>query len=164
MTQENVKNFMLSRGFKIALTIIGCLVVGLLIFQAGILVGYHRALFAHRGANSYIGVFENPGHGPFPEMSAAYPNTFGAIGKIVTISLPTIMVEDGNNTEKMIMTSPDTAVREFRQALSLSDLKVNDSVVIVGSPNDQGAIQAQLIRVMPATPASPSIGTTTLHY
>ncbi len=81
------------------------------------------------------------------------------LGKIISINLPDIMLENNDKTEKNILTDDDTSVRRFRERISVSDLKVGDLVVVIGSPDDKGQIQARLIRLIP-TPAA-ALSTTT---
>ncbi len=37
--------------------------------------------------------------------------------------------------------------------IKASDLKVDDSIMVIGSPNDKSEIEARLIRVLPPPPA-----------
>ena len=53
----------------------------------------------------------------------------------------------GRDAEKTIIVNGKTVIRKFRDALKSADLKVNDSVVVVGDPNEEGQIEAKLIRV-----------------
>ena len=73
----------------------------------------------------------------------------GTIGKIIKIELPTLVIEDKDNVEKIITISDNTLVRRFREELNPEDLKVNDSIVVIGSPSDTSEIQAGLIRILP---------------
>ena len=41
-----------------------------------------------------------------------------------------------------------------RKNIKLSDLKIGESVVVIGDPNNKGQIQAELIRVVPTPPSS----------
>ena len=49
--------------------------------------------------------------------------------------------------EKAIIVSDKTKIINLRDVIKTSDLKIDDQVVIVGSPNDQGQIEAKLIRI-----------------
>ena len=62
-----------------------------------------------------------------------------------------------DNVEKSVLITDDTEIREFRNLIKPEDLKVNDLVIVIGSPNNTGEIQAKLIRLMPAN----MMGTTT---
>ena len=59
---------------------------------------------------------------------------------------------DGDNTEKTILVSDKTTIIYQRKNIKLSDLKVDDNIVVVGEPNNSGQITAELIRVMSNPP------------
>ncbi len=73
----------------------------------------------------------------------------GAFGSIIKISSSTIAMQSPDNTEKIVLVSPDTAIKRFRDVIQLGDLKEKDEIVVFGSPNDSGEIEAKLIRVAP---------------
>jgi len=78
------------------------------------------------------------------------PGGHGAVGRIIKVSLPTMVVSGPDNLEKVVMIKDDTIVRQFRSDLKPGDLKIDQNVVVVGSPNEDGQIEAKLIRLMPA--------------
>jgi hypothetical protein len=80
---------------------------------------------------------------------ADFTESHGAAGKIIKISLPTITVATPDNFEKTIYISSSTLIREFKEIIASSSLKVDDIVVAIGVPKENGQIQAKLIRVMP---------------
>ncbi|MEI6478931.1 MAG: hypothetical protein WCO18_01420, partial [bacterium] len=128
----------------------------LFIFQTGILVGYKKAFFScHVGENYYNGFEEKGGDEPFlpnldPEKNL--PNANGAIGSIIKISLPSIIVADKDGVEKNIDVTDDTIYRQSKKDILSTDLKIGDFVVIIGSPEDNGNIAAKLIRILPPPP------------
>jgi len=144
---ELVKIFESKTTFKI-LCGIGIVLVALLIFYAGVNVGFHKASFGRAWGENYE---RNFGFGPDHPLLGAdnFPNANGAIGKIIKIELPTIIVQDKNNTEKVILLSSDTHIEKMANAIDSSELSVNDFIVVIGSPNDQGQVEAKFIRVMP---------------
>ena len=71
-------------------------------------------------------------------------------GKIIKIELPTIIVMDKDNTEKVVLIKDDTKIQNKKQDIKNLDLKVDDFIVVIGSPDDQGQIEAKFIRLMPA--------------
>ena len=127
---------------------IGTLIVALLIFSAGVNVGFRKASFGHAWGENYE---RNFGFSPNRPMLGGedFPNANGAIGKIIKIELPTIIVQDKDNTEKVILLKDDTKIEEMRKPITTNDLKLDDFVVIIGAPNVQGQIEAKFIRVMP---------------
>jgi len=129
---------------------IGTLIVALLIFHAGVSVGYHKATFSYRLGDNYHRAF---GGSRKQQFMGTHKEDFrgghGTIGKIIKIELPTLVIEDKDNVEKIITISDNTLVRRFREELNPEDLKVNDSIVVIGSPSDTSEIQAGLIRILP---------------
>ena len=149
----DIKKTFQSKPFATVLVLIGILIIGLLIFQAGIFVGYHKAGYSFRLGQDYYRTFGQE-RGAFPENMPGYgfPNPNGAVGKIIKISLPTLIIDDQTGVEKVALITNDTLIRQFRNMLSAKDLKVNDFVVIIGSPNSQNQIEARLIRLIPPPP------------
>jgi len=135
---------------------IGIIVVLVLVFSAGISVGFHKASFGRAWGENYernFGMMRdggfNPARGSMMDQNF-YPNAHGTIGKIINITSPTIIVADRDNTEKVVLINNDTKIQKMRTNITSADLVVDDFVVVIGSPNDQGQIVAKFIRVMPA--------------
>jgi|SRR3989344_4521504 len=132
---------------------IGIAVIALVIFQAGVFVGYHKAAFSYRWGDNYYRTFGEPQKRfgrEFPR--GGFSDAHGATGKIIKIDLPTFVVQGQDNIEKIVVIKNDTAIRRSRNAAQQTDLKIDDFVVVIGSPNDQGQIEAKLIRLMPPPP------------
>lgn len=129
-----------SKLFTRILCIIGIVIVALLIFQTGVFVGYHKAAFSYRWGQEYYHTFG--GH--------RFPSSHGAIGKIIKVDLPTFIMEGPDKTEQVVLTTDTTIVRRFRDVIKPSDLKPDDYVVVIGSPNDKSQIEARFIRLVPA--------------
>ena len=128
---------------------VGIVVVLGLIFSAGVSVGFHRASFGKAWGDNYERNFGmRPNRPDF--MGDNFPNAHGAIGKIIKMELPTIIVQDKDNTEKVILIKDDTQVEKMKDKIQASDLKMDDFIVVIGSPNDKGQIEAKFIRLMPA--------------
>lgn len=146
--KESVKKVLESRVVIKVLYGIGIVLVAMLIFYAGITVGFHKASFGHAWGENYernFGMMQNrPMFG-----QDNFPNANGAIGKIIKITLPTIIVQDRDNIEKVILIKSDTQIQKLRENITTNDLKVDDSIVVIGTPNEQGQIEAKFIRIMP---------------
>ncbi len=152
------------------------------IFQAGIFVGYHKAMFYKSAGYNYYkqGKFDdkkmgdnmsnkngermsnfnrpdeqNPKNqfGKFM-MEMDVPGGHGAVGKIVSINLPNIIIASPDNIEKTVTVSNDTLIREFRETIKSEQLKIGDIVAVIGeiSASDDGLIKAKLIRILPPIP------------
>ena len=144
------KSIFESKKFKTAICIIAALIVFLLIFQAGIIVGFKKASFSYQWGENYYRNFAGPRKGLAgdfrgKEMMAPH-GVFGIILKKENFSL---VVKDIDNTEKLILINEDTIINRFRDNISQDDLKVNDKITVIGSPDNSGQIEARLIRVMP---------------
>lgn len=135
----------------------GTLVGALVIFQAGIFVGYHKASFSYRSGDNFHMMFGSPerrtGIEPgrmmgFPE--GEFTSAYGANGTIIKIDLPTIIIAGADNVEKIIVVNDKTILRHYRNDIGNKDLKVGDSIIVIGSPNASSTqIEAKLIRVLP---------------
>lgn len=160
--KECCKIFFKSKTFKMIMILIGALVVILLALQIGMRIGFRKAGFSFRGGENYYRAFGDRSKNYFGMgmMRDDFPIAHGATGKIMQINLPTFVIEDQDHTEKIILTQDSTIIRQFREDLKLTDLKVDDLVTIIGSPNDSGQIEARLIRVMPGPSILPGQGST----
>ncbi|MDD5547471.1 MAG: hypothetical protein PHN74_01020 [Candidatus Pacebacteria bacterium] len=144
-----------SKFFRGAIFGIGVFIVGLLIFQAGMFVGYHRAGFSYKLGDNYHRTFGEPNQ-PFgnvpPFMNVPFEklsNAHGVIGKIIKIDLPTMVVEGEDKVEKVILIKDDTIINQFRETVKPADLKIDSNITVIGSPNQDSQIEAKLIRIMP---------------
>ena len=148
---EEIKNTLRSKGFSKILLIVGGLIVVLIIFQAGVVVGFHKAAFSNRWGDSYGEIFVGRRGGMMGTMGygVGYYTSHGATGKIVKIELPNIIILGPDNIEKVVVTSDTTQIVSFQSKIKSTDLKVGDFVVAIGYPNTNSQIQANLIRVMP---------------
>jgi|SRR3989338_358860 len=147
---KDLKEFAQSKSFRGILVGIGVAIIALLIFQAGMFVGYRKAAFAYRFGDNYYRAFDHRGSKAFRE---SFPGKFmdvnGAAGTIVSIDLPTFVVVGPDEVEKVILIGDKTRIRHFDQEVEPSNLKVDDFTVILGSPNESSQIEAKLIRVLP---------------
>ncbi len=148
---EKIVNFFESRVLVGIFYGVGIIIILGLIFSAGVSVGFHRASFGRAWGENYernFGMLPSPG---FNNLSGPnFPNAHGAVGKIIKITIPSIIVADKDNTEKVILLSSDTKIQKIRTPANQTDLAINDFVVVIGSPNPQGQIEAKFIRIMPA--------------
>ncbi len=149
-----MKQLFQSKIFKIVLWGIGIVIVLLLTFRAGEFIGSNKAEFSYRWGENYYRRFAGPKEGfPGNMMGRDFLMGHGTKGYIIKISSTTLTIKDQDGTEKEILISDKTAVRSFRNEISASDLKIDDQVAIIGSPNNAGQIEARLIRVLPPMPS-----------
>lgn len=137
-----------SRKFKIAVCIIASLILLMWVFKAGEFVGYRKASFSYRWAENYHRNFGGPKGGFFQDFDGQdFTNSHGVFGSILKIDGDTLIVKSQDNAEKTIILSAGTTIEIHMQDIKPADLKIDDRIAIIGSPNDQGQIEAKLIRV-----------------
>lgn len=145
-----------SKKIKMALVIIGLLIALLLVFQAGMAIGFRKANFSfkwgenyHRNFGGPRGGFMMPLMGDF--MGRDFINSHGVFGSIIKIDGSTVVIKGTKDMEKIILLKNDTAIMRLREEIKPADLKIDDQIVVIGSPSESGQIGAKLIRVMPAS-------------
>lgn len=127
-----------------------------IVFRIGVFVGQERANFSFEWAKEYHRNFGGPSGGFLGQIPGRdFTNGNGLFGQIIKIDFSsdgnqaTITIKGSDNIEKIVLAGQDTTIRTQRQNVKLSDLKIDDTVVIIGNPNNSGQIQAELIRIMP---------------
>ncbi len=145
------KTFFQSKKATRVVQIIGVAIVALVIFQAGMFVGFKKASFAYRFGDNYTRAFGGHRDGMSKNfLERDFPSAHGTIGKIIKINLPTVIIEGKDNLEKIVVIKNNTDIRLFRDVATTTDLKIDTSVMVLGTPNSAGEIEARLIRIMPA--------------
>ncbi len=147
------KDFIKSKRFSLIIYVVGGLLIALIIFQAGIFVGYHVATFSMSWDDTHRGDPRDPRSifAPFGR-DADDMNPHGAIGEIISIKLPVIMVKEPSGNEAIILLSTSTSIRNMHDQASSSDLFVGEQIVTIGTPDEQGQIHASFVRVVPLFP------------
>jgi hypothetical protein len=148
---KRLSALMASRRSRLVIFGLGGLFLALIIFQIGIYTGYHKASLAFGTGAAYYNVFEGKGNGG-PHPRGEYVEAHGAAGKILSISLPTFIVQGPDNFEKIILIDEDTDIRSSRDEANSSDLAAGDFVVVIGEPNGNAQVVAKLIRILPPPP------------
>lgn len=145
-------NLFKSVDLDLILKIIGILIIILVIFQAGVFVGYKKSEFSKHWGDNYSIIFgERRGIPGMPFIDDLTP-AHGVTGKIIKIDLPSFIVEGTDNIEKSVLIKDDTSIRQSRSNFKASDLKVGDFVIVIGAPDQNGQIEAELIRITPVLP------------
>ena len=146
-----------SSAIKVILLTIAILIILGFVFNAGMFIGMRKANFSFTWADEYHRNFGGPQAGflrSFADMGKEFINSNGAVGQIININDQKITVKDRDNTEKIILITNETSIVRQKNNIETGDLKLNDFVVIIGEPNNNGQIDAKLIRVMPESPQS----------
>ena len=154
-TKDSLNHFVRSRLFAGIILGVGIMFILVCVFEAGVALGYHEATFSsHWGANyeRNFGDSGMPGSMGLPDGHDPQPH--GATGEIINISGSTMVVQSSDRQEQKVITASSTSIRNQENTISMSTLTVGTYVVVVGNPDDQGNIDASLIRVIPSPPAS----------
>ena len=146
---EEIKRVFDSETSFRVLLVLGIAIVLLVVFSAGVNVGFRKASFGRAWGDNYERNFGMHFGRPMMLERDNFPNAHGATGQILKINLPSIVVQDRDKTEKVVLIKEDTQIHERMESVSPQDLKVDDFVVVIGNPNAQGQIEAKLIRIMP---------------
>lgn len=140
--------------FGIIILSVAGLVILCLVFGLGVYVGTKKADFSFRWAQAYHTNFGGPQGGFLGGMMG--PQEFtegnGVFGQIIKIDGQTLTIKGKDNVEKSVLISDKTTIIYQRKNIKVADLKINTSVVVIGDPNNNGQIQAELIRVIPVPP------------
>ena len=137
---------------KAVLTLIILVVLGF-VFMAGVKFGEIKAGYYYGWLENYNRNFAGPREGffrkgPMMMFGQDFFESHGNFGEIIQINNDSFVIKDlKNNAEKLIITNSNTLIKKGFGNLKFSDLKIGDNVVIIGSPNNQGQIEARLIRV-----------------
>lgn len=151
MDKNKIKKIVESKNFKIATYVLGGIFVLFFVFQAGMIAGFRKATFRHDWGSNYERNFGPERRAPkFLDDIKGAPNAHGAIGKIIKIEYPKIVVLDKDQTEKVIIVSDSTDILERREKITKEELSIDEFIVVIGSPNEEGQIDAKLIRIMPS--------------
>jgi hypothetical protein len=150
-----MKEFFITTKYRQSLIVLGGILLLLVVFQAGIFVGFHKARSAMRMDDRFARAYgAHYKQGPFGIPEDDFPAAHGTVGKVLSVSLPTFVVEDKGNA-RIVRTATGTEVREGRDDTELSSIDPDDFVVVIGSPNDSGEIVAKFVRLVPPPPDYP---------
>lgn len=141
-------SFFQSKYFKGVLVGILCLIVLLMVFKVGMYVGFRKANFSFRWAENYHRNFGGPPRGFFPDFEGRdFISGHGTAGTVIKVNSNSLVVKDGNGVEKTIVVTDQTTIKKGMITVKLSDIALENHVVIIGTPKDDGTIEAKLIRV-----------------
>jgi hypothetical protein len=135
------EDYLFTKNTKWVLWGLFALVVALLIFRAGTIVGYHDALRFH-GLESRGGPQDQGPFGlPLPP-DGGMPG-HGAVGTIESVALPTVTLKTRDGSEVSVYVASTTP--------GVSQLKVGETIVVIGDPNDtdqSGDMNARFIHII----------------
>ena len=138
-----------SKTFSRVLAVTAALVALLLIFQLGVLVGFRKARFSYRWGENYQRNFAGP-RGGFIRRGfgdRGFINAHGVFGQILKIDENVLVLKGRDGVEQLVLVGERTGIEHGRQRILFSELRVDDSLVVIGRPNEQGQIEAKFIRL-----------------
>jgi len=157
----NIQETMQSKKLKIAALFVGVIIIALVSFAGGVVIGFHKARFSYKFGENYERNFVGgPFQGQQGEMMGRgqrgmmgdfrgqdFRNAHGLAGTIISITDSNLIIKDKDGKENTIAVTDKTIIKRQRDDIRISDLKQDDQVVVMGSPGDNGVINADLIRV-----------------
>ena len=172
--EKNEKNSIIndlfnSKVFIISMISVASLILLLLVFRLGVFVGFEKARFSYKWSDNYYRNFDGPRNNfnemmpsPFSFNGDRFMNAHGVFGEIIKVDTNSIVIKDKNNIEKVVSIGSDTSIREFKKDIKITDLKINDKVVVIGEPDSTGNIIAKFIRILPDNMPNPPQDNTAL--
>jgi hypothetical protein len=154
----DIIKFTQSKAFTVILIVIAALFGLSLAFGLGISVGFHKARFSYQWGENYDRNFGGPKRGIMGMFGDSnFMNSNGISGSIIKIDGSAVIIKGRNNIELTVQVNDKTVIRRGNESIKLSELKVDDNIVIIGSPDNAGQVEARLMRVLPSFPPLPSI-------
>lgn len=151
------------RAGKIAILVMGFLLVALVSFAGGVVVGLKKARFSYKWGENYERNFVGgPFRGPMGMMERGprgmmggfegrgFRNAHGIAGSIISVADNKIVIKDRDGQENTISVNDKTLIKRGRDTININDLGQGNRVVVMGKPGDNGTISADLIRVFSA--------------
>ncbi|MBI4262426.1 hypothetical protein HY624_02775, partial [Candidatus Uhrbacteria bacterium] len=121
----------------------------LVVFRAGMFVGFRKANFSFRWGENYHRNFGGPRGGMMRDFEGMdFIDAQGVSGRIVTMNDQMVVIEGRDGTERVVRVTNQTTIRRSRAVIQIGDLQIDDAIVVLGEPNDNGQIEAKLIRVL----------------
>jgi hypothetical protein len=158
---RSLSTFVKSKLFAGIITGVAITFVVIFIFEAGVAIGYHEATFSSHWGENYSTNFGGTDYG----LDSHQPTAHGSIGKILSVSTlgttTTLIVDGSSHPEQKVLVNADTMIRSQENTITASALTTGTYVVILGTPNNQGVIEANLIRIVPSPTAVPTTADST---
>lgn len=157
MDTNKILDFIKSKKVVVFIAILFGIALLLGTFSIGVAVGYRKAKFSYAWGENYDRNFGGPSRGilGIPGMPMMYGQNFfgahGVFGVVIKIDGTSLVIQGNDNIEKVVVVDRQTVINRSRQTLAVQDLRVNDRIIIIGEPDEQGRVIAKLIRVFPPT-------------
>jgi hypothetical protein len=145
------KQFFANPFFKWTVLSLGQLIIIIFVFSLGIRVGKHEEHFTKNWMQNYSRNFGTPKPLVIPYGAPEpFVQSHGLFGTVISKSVDgkSLVIKGQDNVEKTVEIENNTSIQKGFAAIKISDLKDNDSIIIIGEPTEQGEIDAKFIRVI----------------
>jgi hypothetical protein len=140
-----LEDYFFTKNTRYALWGAGAVIIALLIFHAGVVVGSHQRIHGRL-------VLQDTGApGDFIPSETYVESGHGAVGTVESVTLPTFMLQARDGTMQKIYVSSSTIITGG--AHNTSALIGGQTVIVIGDPDDtddQGYLEARIIHVLPS--------------
>ena len=150
-----------SKKTRAILWIVGGIATVLVVFGAGMVVGYRQGIFASRFGRDYLANFRGGVSMMADVMPGGPPplNQYGIAGTVLGVdpSSSVISVEGPSGDEGWVVVNGRTMIREENRTVPLTDVIPGNTIVVIGDPNGQGQVLARFIRVFTGSSSIPQL-------
>ena len=145
---KNLKKPSLIVGLIATLTVLIILIV---VFNLGMYVGYKQAMFSDNWGRNYEHNFILP---PVPTVANLMHHDmrpgFGIFGQVLRENSDGLVIVGKDKIEQVVTIDDDVVIHSGDTLIKLTDIALNDKILVFGKPNDKGQIEAKFIRVFPS--------------
>ena len=153
---------LVDKEFKSIFKGIAVLIIAVIIFFAGMIVGRIQYRFTYNRISRGLMTTDRGGFETNLSMSPAFYNTPGILGQsgqgmmpnsngikgtISSVSNNGIIVQGDNGVSGNITITAETVIKNQNQDIKISDLKSGQKVAVIGDPNTDGGITAKFIGI-----------------
>lgn len=159
----DIKHCVQSQSVKVLLVVLGVVLVGSLGFAGGLAVGFHKARFSYAFGENYERNFlkgsrmmgqiqDDKGHRSMMPTGRGqeneYRNGHGVVGEVLSLTDASLIVKDVFGNENSVTINEKTLVKNGKNRVAFSELKVGDRIAVIGQPSETGTVAARFIRVL----------------
>ena len=148
----NFKECTQSKMFQRGVIAIGVLLVALVSFASGVAVGLHKARFSYAWGENYEQHFVGGSRGTMRDMmerheGKGFRNPHGAIGTVVSVTEDAVLIRNQDGQESSVRITDQTTIMKQREKTTRESVVPGVSIAVVGTPNNEGVVEADLIRL-----------------
>ncbi len=150
---KKIEKMINSGKVRVIASIMGALILALLIFHAGIVVGSRHDLFGRHDMNHG---FSFPFLlGDFMPSYGFIQNNHGSVGTIIAVTPTMLSIKTRAGTNRTILISTSTVIRGDND-VGITSLAAGDQIVVLGEPDSQDRLDAHFIHILFASTTQPT--------